>query len=180
MYQDSRKLGDKMEQLLYHVLLPKNHEFYVSIEEILDNEITSSIKSNYWYSCGGKVKPEITKKLRPFGVPNWVDFDKAIGVDLIQRTETSLCFPIFTEKVMVFDKDISSLIYDQSFFEDNQYTFEEAINFDTGKSIEELILSYWGSMIPLKEYMKEKPYNNPEILLFEPVPKEIIKVVEKD
>lgn len=47
-------------------------------------------------------------------------------------------------------------IYDQSFYEDNKFTFEEALDFDTGESLEHWINLYWNSMMTLEEYLLKK------------------------
>ncbi|TVX94587.1 phosphoribosylamine--glycine ligase [Paenibacillus agilis] len=90
----------------------------------------------------------------------------------------SFSFPTFTDKVLVFDGDISLSIYDQVFYEDLKDTDEEALNFDTGESIEHWVKLYWNSMMVLDEYKAKKPYPRPEILVFESIPQEIIKVQE--
>lgn len=167
-----------MTTILYHAFLPENHEHYVSLEDVMTNGIRSTTQSNYVYGNGGMVELEITEQFRPMGAPEWIDFRKAVGVDLTNRFSSSFCFPVFTSKVMVFNGDISMNIYDQAFYEDLKDTDEEALDFDTGKSIEHWVKEYWDSMIPLEEYLQKKPYPNPEILIFEDVPKEIIKVCE--
>ncbi|MGE6574288.1 DNA polymerase III [Paenibacillus xylanexedens] len=166
------------KQLLYHAYLPENHEYHVSLTQIMTEGITPLTKSNYWYSNGGNVKKDIAKKLRPVNTPEWLDFNCAIGVDIEKKVSKTLCFPAFTDKIMVFDSELSMLIYDQAFYDDNQYTFEEALDFDTGDSMEDLIQKYWGSMVTLEEYINKVPYKNPEILLFQLVPSNIIQVCE--
>jgi hypothetical protein len=167
-----------LSKLLYHAFLPVNHEHYVSLEEIMSNGITCFTKSNNRYGNGGKVKYEITERFRPEKTPNWVDFKKGIGVDIHNRFSKSFCFPLFTDKILVFDGEISLLIYDQAFYADNKFTFEEALDFDTGESIEYWIMEYWNSMMTLEEYLNKVPYQKPEILVFDSIPKEIIKVFE--
>lgn len=169
-----------MKELLYHVLLPKNHECYISVEEVRKNGINYNTRSNNWYTCGGKVNLEKTNDLKPFGVPNWVDFSKAIMTDMIQNHIESFYFPVFTDKILVFNSEISKLIYDQAFYDDNKYTFEETHRFDTGKNIDWLIREYWLSMTTLEEYLLNNPYDEPELIIFEPVPKEIIQVDSKE
>ncbi|ALA53234.1 hypothetical protein DB29_02406 [Shouchella clausii] len=69
-------------------------------------------------------------------------------------------------------------IYDQSFYEDLKETDEEALNFNTGRSIEYWIKEYWESMVALEQYFQKKPYPKPEILIFEDVLNQIIRVCE--
>ncbi|EGG35827.1 hypothetical protein HMPREF9412_0090 [Paenibacillus sp. HGF5] len=85
---------------------------------------------------------------------------------------------MFTDRILVFDGDISLSIYDQAFYEDLKDTDEEALNFDTGESIEHWINLYWGSLMTLEEYNETKPYSKPEVLVFDSIPKEIIQVCE--
>lgn len=162
---------------LYHIILKEGHKFYVSPKEVVKKGINFNTISVNFYSKGGRLKPQLMEKLRSKNVPTWVDFQNCIGVDLDPRSSQSFCFPVFTDKLMVFNKDISLLIYDQAFYEDNKDFAEEAQNFDTGKSWEELIENYWSSMRTLNDYLTEKPYPNTEVLLFEPVPSDIIRII---
>lgn len=164
---------------MYHAYLPENHEYHVSLEEVMIGGIKYSTKSNNRYSNGGRVKFEITELLRPSNTPDWLNFKEAIGVDMTNRFSKSFGFPIFTDKILVFDGDISLSIYDQAFYEDLKDFDEEALNFDTGETIEYWIKLYWNSMKTLEDYLIKKPYPKPEVLIFESVPKEIIQVCEE-
>lgn len=168
-----------MNGILYHVYLPEGHEHYVSMEEIMSGGINRTTKSNNRYSNGGKVKLDVTERFRPLITPTWVNFREAIGVDMVNRFTKSFCFPEFTSKILVFDGEISLSIYDQAFYEDLKDTDEEALNFDTGESLEHWVKLYWDSLMTLDEYKVKKPYPKPEILVFKSVPKEIIKVCEE-
>ncbi|UTR16754.1 DNA polymerase III [Salipaludibacillus sp. LMS25] len=168
-----------MSNLLYHAYLPENHDHHVSLEEIMSDGIKSSTKSNNRYSNGGIVNFEITDLLRPSNTPDWLNFKEAIGVDITNRFSNSFCFPIFTDKILIFDGDISLSVYDQAFYDENKYTFEEALDFDTGETIEYWIKLYWKSMMTLEEYLIKRPYPKSEVLIFEPVPKDIIKICEE-
>ncbi|MCM3036846.1 DNA polymerase III [Bacillus pumilus] len=168
-----------MSDLLYHAYFPESHEFHVSQQEVMNSGIKYSMKSNHRYSNGGRVKLEITENLRPSDISKWINFKEAIGADIINRFSESFCFPIFTDKIFVFDSEISLSIYDQAFYEDMKEFDEEALNFDTGETIDYWIEQYWKSMIPLKDYLRKRPYPKPEVLIFEPVPKEIISFCEE-
>lgn len=168
-----------LSNLLYHAYLPENHEHHVSLEEVMSGGIKYSTKSNNRYSNGGRVKFEITELLKPSNTPDWLNFKEAIGVDITNRFSKSFCFPIFTDKILVFCGNISLSIYDQAFYEDFKDFDEEALNFDTGETIEYWIKLYWKSMMTLEDYMEKKPYSKPEVLIFESVPKEIIQVCEE-
>ncbi|QCT01668.1 hypothetical protein E6C60_0949 [Paenibacillus algicola] len=165
---------------MYHAYLPENHAHFVPEEQVMQEGIQSFTESNNRYSNGGRVKIEKTESLRPVNTPNWVNFKEAIGVDISNRFFKSYCFPVFTDKIRVFDADISISIYDQAFYDDFNAFDEEALNFDTGKSIEYWIKLYWDSMMTLQEYFLKRPYPKPEILVFESIPKEIIRVCEKN
>lgn len=168
-----------MNGMLYHAYLPEGHEHYVSMEEIMSGGINHTTKSNNRYSAGGRVKLDVTERFRPLNTPNWVNFREAIGVDMVNRFTKSFCFPDFTSKILVFDGDISLSIYDQAFYEDLKDTDEEALNFDTGESLEHWVKLYWDSLMTLDEYKAKKPYAKPEVLVFESVPKEIIQLCEE-
>ncbi|KRV46074.1 hypothetical protein [Bacillus sp. TH007] len=168
-----------MSDLLYHAYFPESHKFHVSWQEVMNSGIKYSTKSNHRYSNGGRVKLEITENLRPSNIPKWINFKEAIGADIINLFTESFCFPIYTDKIFVFDSEISLSIYDQAFYEDMKEFDEEALNFDTGETIEYWIGQYWKSMIPLKDYLRKRPYPKSEILIFEPVPKEIISFCEE-
>lgn len=167
-----------MNGLLYHACLPEDHEHYVSKEEIMSGGIKYTTKSNDRYSNGGKVKFDVTECFRPLNTPIWVNFKEAIGVDIDNRFLKSYCFPVFSNQILVFDGEISLSIYDQAFYEDLKDTDEEALDFDTGESLEHWVKLYWDSLMTLDEYKAKKPYPKPEVLVFEPVPKEIIQLCE--
>jgi len=161
---------------LYHAYLQENHEHFVSAEQVMIEGIMFSTKSNNRYSNGGRVKIEKTESLRPLSTPDWVNFKEAIGVDISNRFSKSFCFPVFTNKILVFDGEVSLSIYDQAFYDDFKDFDEEALNCDTGESIEYWIKLYWASMMSLQEYLLERPYPKAEVLIFESIPKEIIRV----
>ena len=163
-------------EFLYHVILPESHEHYVSIKNVLSEGIHFFTKSNNWYGNGGHCKIELTKKLASGKIPLWADFTKAIGVEITPKDLGYFKFPVFTDKILAFNKEYSESIFDQAFYEDNKYTFEEALDFDTGESIEYWISQYLNSLLPLEEYLNLKPYPTAEILLFESVPKDIIQI----
>lgn len=168
-----------MDQLLYHAVLPENHEFHVSTHEVLINGISSSTKSNLWYRNVSKVVPDLFNKLRPNGLFDWIDFKRVVNADLFQKTSECFCFPIFTNKILVFDGEIANSIYDQVFYEENKDFFEEALDFDTGESLDYWIRNYWDSLMTFDEFILKKTYENPDVLLFSSIPKEIIKVCRK-
>jgi|GEM_PF-1486462 hypothetical protein len=169
-----------MSQLLFHRILPVDHAQYVSPIKIINEGITCKTATNLTYMNVGNIEPEIVYKHRPVNVPAWLDFSKAIGVDLTQKYSKSFVFPVFTNKIVIFDGDIVNLIYDQQFYDNCNSSFEEAENFYTGLTLNELFEKYWSSMMLLDDYISAKKYNNPQVLIFESIPKEIIKIVENN
>lgn len=169
-----------MSQLLFHRILPEDHPQYVSPIKILKEGITYKTGTNLTYMNVGRSKSEILYKHRPVNTPEWLDFSKAIGIDLIQKYPKAFEFPVFTNKILVFDGEIVNLIYDQQFYDNCSSSFEEAENFDTGLTLDVLFDKYWNSMMLLDDYINIMKYTNPQVLVFEPVPKETIKIVEKD
>jgi len=98
---------------------------------------------------------EITERSIPSNTPYWVNFKKTVCVDVINRFTKSFCFPIFTDKILAFNGDISLSIYDQAFYDNLK-------DFDTGENIEHWIKLYWDSVISLEEYLNRKPYPIPK------------------
>ncbi len=168
-----------LDIMLYHAFLPENHQHHVPFKDIMEDGIKSTTQSNHVYGNGGSIHLEITERFRPVGAADWIDFKNTVRANITNRFSKSFCFPVFTNKIKVFNSEISLNIYDQAFYEDLKYTDEEALNFDTGKSLEYWIKEYWQSMVSLEQYIEKKPYKEPEILIFEDVPRQIIKVCEK-
>ena len=45
-------------------------------------------------------------------------------------------------------------------------------------SKEDLVKRYWQSMLTIDEYLTYKPYDNAEILIFTPVPPELLEYIK--
>jgi len=102
-------------------------------------------------------------------------FNIAFGAELKQPAESHLRFPMFSDKILVFNKDISSDLFA---YKEDQYDGGKGC-FTVGlPSKEDLIKQYWESMNTLDEYLKHKPYKNPEILIFETVPGKLIEYID--
>ena len=102
-------------------------------------------------------------------------FNIAFGAELKQPAESHLRFPMFSDKILVFNKDISSDLFA---YKEDQYDGGKGC-FTVGlPSKEDLIKQYWESMNTLDEYLKHKPYKNPQILIFETVPAKLIEFIE--
>ncbi|OMF86273.1 hypothetical protein BK146_27810 [Paenibacillus sp. FSL R7-0333] len=73
---------------------------------------------------------------------------------------------------MVFDSDIASLVTDQYYYDVLLVDEEERDSFYTGLTMKEICKQYWGTMMKFSDYLREKPYPNPEILIFKDIPKQ--------
>ena len=62
--------GEKLNLILYHAFLPENHVHFVSEEQVMQEGIHSTTKSNNRYSNGSKVKVEKIESLRPIDTPD--------------------------------------------------------------------------------------------------------------
>lgn len=76
---------------------------------------------------------------------------------------------------MVFNLDISSSLF--AYIED-KYDGGRGYLVEGLPSQVDLMKQYWESMIPLSEYLKHKPFNNPELYIFEQVPAKLISYIE--
>lgn len=130
------------------------------------------------YTNGGNLFPEITEKLRPLNAESWINFKYAFGAELIPPSKPYLKFPLFTDKVLVFNQDLSSDLF--AYIED-QYMEQETGGgyFTVGlPTKEELVKLYWESMLSIDEYLTSKPYANAEILIFKSVSPELIEYIK--
>jgi len=132
---------------------------------------------------GGDFYPEIMEQVR-LKEPGeqWIDFKKGIVVLLESYTFTNyFTFPVFTDKIMVFNRDITTELF--SYIEDESVFDETGVE---GTMVtpgtpdrRELVNEYWRSRILLSEYLKEPPYSNSEIMIFEHVPKNILTLISE-
>lgn len=121
---------------------------------------------------------KITEENRPSTIPSWVNFSRAIGVELEPSFRSFIYFPIFTEKILVFDSKISNQIFDYVELEylKTEPDFDEEDYLSELIPLDILVKKYWSSMKTLKEYMSNQHFEKPEVLIFEPVPKELINL----
>ncbi|MFL0582600.1 hypothetical protein ACH0B6_08500 [Solibacillus silvestris] len=84
-------------------------------------------------------------------------------------------FPVFSDKILVFNRDIASDLF--SYIEDI-YDGGNGRIVEGLPSKEDLMKNYWASMNTLEEFLKNKPYNNPEIYIFEQVSSKLIDYIE--
>lgn len=128
-----------------------------------------------WYSNSGNLFPELTERFRPANLPKWIDFKMAFGADLEEDEKPYYRFPVFSDKILVFNRDISSdlFAYMEDMYDGGSGRFVEGL-----PSKEELMKNYWSSMNTLDEFLKSKPFNNPEVYIFEQVPAKLIDYIE--
>lgn len=133
------------------------------------------ISATKWYSRGANFFPELTERYRPENIPKWIDFKVAFGADLEPNEKPYYRFPVFSDKILVFNFDISSDLF--AHLEDT-YDGGRGCITEGLPSKDELMKDYWKSMLTLSDYLKHKPYDNPEVYIFEQVPAKLINYIE--
>jgi len=171
----SRFFGKGGTQLyLYHMVVHNNDGENISPQRVL-NEGLDHKTATKWYSNSGDFFPELTERFRPANLPKWIDLKVAFKAELEAYEKPYYRFHIFSDKILVFNLDIASDLF--AYVEDR---------YDGGKgrfvqglpSKEDLIKQFWGSMRTVDEFLKNKPFNNPELYIFEKVPAKIIEYIE--
>ena len=159
---------------LYHMVIENDDDSGISPQRVLKEGLNHRTKTR-WYSRGANFFPELTDCFRPVNLPEWIDFKVAFGADLEPYEKPCFRFPVFSDKILVFNFDISSDLFAhlEDLYDGGRGQFIKGL-----PSKEELIKEYWRSMIPLSEYLKQKPFNNPEVYIFEPVPAKLIDFME--
>ena len=128
-----------------------------------------------WYSNSGNLFPDLTNRFRPANLPKWIDFKVAFRADLEVYENPYYRFPVFSDKILVFNLDISSDLFAY---------YEDELLGGSGYYAEvlppklDLMKQYWESIHTLDEFMKCKPFNNPETYIFETVPAMLIEYIE--
>jgi hypothetical protein len=120
----------------------------------------------------------LTERFRPQNIKSWIRFNIALGTEFERPSVPHFKIPVFTEKILVFNKDISSDLF--AYIEDEYMEEEAGVGYFTEglPSKADLVKQYWKSMLPVKEYLNNKPYKDPEILIFETVPKELFENIK--
>ena len=126
-----------------------------------------------WYSNSGNIFPEL-ECFRPANLPKWIDFKVAFRADLEVYENPYYRFPVFSDKILVFNRDISSdlFAYMEDIYDGGKGRFVEGL-----PSKEDLMKNYWASINTLEEFLKNKPFNNPELYIFEQVPAKSIHYI---
>jgi hypothetical protein len=156
---------------LYHRY---DHDLSISPQRVLKEGLNRRTATR-WYSRGANFFPELTEQFRPANLPTWLDFKVAFGADLEPYEKPYYRFPMFSDKILVFNFDLSSdlFAYLEDLYDGGNGHFVEGL-----PSKEELMKEYWRSMIPLSEYLEHKPFNKPEVYIFVQVPGELIEFLE--
>lgn len=130
------------------------------------------------YTNGGRLFPEITERYRPKSAQTWIVFDQAVGAEFTKPSTPYLKFPVFTHHIYIFNREISGDLF--AYIEDDYMKAETGGGYFTVglPSKEDLVKQYWESMISLEDYCATKPYENPEILIFDTVPPELLEYIE--
>lgn len=68
--------------------------------------------STKWYSKGANLFPDLTERFRPANLPNWIDFKVAFIVDMEVDESPHYRFPVFSDKILVFNRDITSDLFE--------------------------------------------------------------------
>lgn len=160
---------------LYHVII-RNDDLgeYFSPAIVLKEGLNRKTATK-WYGNSGNFFPDLTIRFRPANLPKWVDFNVAFGAGLEEYDIPHYRFPVFSDKILVFNRDIASDLF--SYIEDI-YDGGNGRIVEGLPSKEDLMKNYWASMNTLEEFLKNKPYNNPEIYIFEQVPSKLIDFIE--
>ncbi|MFE7064542.1 hypothetical protein ACFVAD_20615 [Sutcliffiella sp. NPDC057660] len=159
---------------LYHMVIQNDSDINIDPQKVLAEGLNHRTATR-WYTNSGNLFPELTESFRPTNSPKWLDFKVAFGTDLEPYEKPHFRFPMFSDKILVFNRDISSdlFAYIEDKYDGGRGYFVEGL-----ASKEDLMKQYWESMNTLVEYLKNKPFNNPEIYIFEPVPAKLIEYIE--
>lgn len=159
---------------LYHMIIENDDEISISPQRVLKEGLNRRTATR-WYSRGANFFPELTERFRPVNAPTWLDFKISFGADLELYEKPCFRFPVFSDKILVFNLDISSDLFAhlEDLYDGGKGHFVEGL-----PSKEELVEEYWKTMMPLSKYLKHKPFNKPEVYIFEPVPAELIEIMK--
>ncbi|MER2170390.1 MAG: hypothetical protein ABS938_07105 [Psychrobacillus psychrodurans] len=164
-------------ELYHYVRYQQDSHEYINIEQVLKQGLNISTKTGS-YTNGGRLFSKVTEKYRPLSVPTWIDFGQAIGAEFTVPSKPYFKFPIFTNKIRIFNREISSDLF--AYIEDDYMKDETGGGYFTQglPSKENLVKQYWESMISVEDYLANRPYENAEILIFKTVPPEILEFIE--
>ncbi len=151
----------------------KDDDIYISPQNALNEGLNCKTVTR-WYTNGGSLFPKLTARFKPINSPKWIDFKIAFGAEFEPPVNSHLRFTVSSDKILVFNLDISNDLFA---YKEDEYVgggyFTEGLT-----SKEDLIKQYWESMNTFDEYLKHKPFKNPEILIFETVPRKLIEYIE--
>ncbi|WP_226669652.1 hypothetical protein [Metabacillus litoralis] len=159
---------------LYHMVIHNDFEVNISPQRVLQEGLSHKTATR-WYSKINDLFPELIEIYRPENLPKWVDFKNAFKADLEEYEKPFYRFPRLTDKILVFNGEITSdlFAYIEDIYDGGRGYLVEGL-----PSKEDLIKQYWDSMNTLDEYLKNVPYNNPDIYIFDQVPAKLIDYIE--
>lgn len=164
-------------ELYHYVGYQQDSNEYINPEQALKHGLNISTKTGS-YTNGGRLFSKVTEKYRPLRAPTWIDFGQAIGAEFTEPSKPYFKFPIFTNKILIFNREISSDLF--AYIEDDYMKEETGGGYFTKglPSKETLVKQYWESMISIEDYLANRPYENAEILIFMTVSPEILEFIE--
>ncbi|RSL31490.1 hypothetical protein D7Z54_20870 [Salibacterium salarium] len=163
---------------LYHFF--GKSESAEKVRKVMENGLHSKTVSMF-LGCGGGggLFPDIINRIKNGDIDEYLDFEEAVKVKFSPYNfKKYVRFPIFTKQIYVFDKEITTDLFT---YIENEYVEEmDGRGFiEPGfPSKEELMQKYWESRMHLDDYLDldKKPYQDPEILVFESIPISLYQV----
>ncbi|WLR57367.1 hypothetical protein LC048_11215 [Mesobacillus subterraneus] len=95
---------------LYHIVIENDDDLSIAPQRVLKEGLNRSTATR-WYSRGANFFPDLTERFRPVHAPSWLDFKIAFGADLEPYEKPYFRFPVFSDKILVFNLDISSDLF---------------------------------------------------------------------
>ncbi|MFF2458766.1 hypothetical protein [Peribacillus simplex] len=127
---------------LYHMVIENDSDINISPQRVLKEGLNHRTATR-WYSNSGNLFPELTERFRPENSPKWIDFKVAFGADLKPYEKPHFQFPVFSDKILAFNRDISSDLF--AYIED-KYDGDRGYFVEGLPSKEDLMKQYWESM----------------------------------
>ncbi|SDI43534.1 hypothetical protein SAMN05192534_1523 [Alteribacillus persepolensis] len=160
---------------LYHLF--GRHESTEAIRRVMKNGLHSKTTSMF-LGCGGGggLFPGLIHRIQKGNVDKYLDFEQAVEAKFSPYNfKKYVYFPAFTKRIYVFDKEITTDLF--TYIEDEYMReFEGKGIIEPGfPSKEELMQKYWKSKVHIDDYLDNKPYQNPEVLVFESIPASLLE-----
>ncbi|GLB61610.1 hypothetical protein [Cytobacillus sp. NCCP-133] len=87
------------------IMFAVGYDFFRCFKEGLNHKTATK-----WYSDSDDLFPELTERFRPANLSKWIDFKFAIKADLEAYEKPYYRFPVFSDKVFVFNLE-NQVIY---------------------------------------------------------------------